>query len=78
MRRGKGVFHCISILKIEAKTITNTVRLASPTGKTPLRGWAWLTSIQPWMAMVSCGKFYKVDSLAVATRISHNYQVLLA
>ncbi len=27
--------------------------------------------------MVACGKFYKVDSLTVATRISHNYQVLL-
>ncbi len=27
--------------------------------------------------MVACGKFYEVDSLAVATRISHNYQVLL-
>ena len=26
---------------------------------------------------VACGKFYEVDSLAVATRISHNYQVLL-
>ncbi len=25
----------------------------------------------------ACVKFYKVDSLAVATRISHNYQVLL-
>ncbi len=34
-------------------------------------------SIQPWMAMVACGKFYKFDSLAVATRISYNYQVLL-
>ncbi len=27
--------------------------------------------------MVACGKLYKVDSLAVATRISHNFQVLL-
>ncbi len=27
--------------------------------------------------MVACGKFYKVDSLAVATRISLKYQVLL-
>ena len=26
---------------------------------------------------MACGKFYKVDSLAVATRISHYYQVLL-
>ncbi len=27
--------------------------------------------------MVACGKFNKVDSLKVATRMSHNYQVLL-
>ncbi len=27
--------------------------------------------------MVACGKFYEGDSLAVATRISYNYQVLL-
>ncbi len=31
----------------------------------------------PWMVMLARGKFYKVDSLAMATRISHNYQVLL-
>ena len=33
-------------------------------------------SNQPWMATVACGKFYKVYSLAVTTRISHYYQVL--
>ncbi len=29
------------------------------------------------LGRMACGKFCKVDSLAVATRISHNYQVLL-
>ncbi len=28
-------------------------------------------AIQPWVAMVARGKFYKVDPLAVATRIWH-------
>ncbi len=32
----------------------------------------------PGLATVGLCKFYKVNSLAVATRISHNYQVLLA
>ena len=31
----------------------------------------------PGLATVGSCKFYKVDSLAVATRISHKYQVLL-
>ncbi len=35
------------------------------------------TSTLDWPWPVSSCKFYKVDSLAVATRISHNYQVLL-
>ncbi len=35
-------------------------------------------SFQPWTGHGGLCKFYKVDSLAVATRISHNYQVLLA
>ncbi len=29
------------------------------------------------LATVACGKLYEVDSLAVATRILHIYQVLL-
>ncbi len=37
----------------------------------------WMDPNQPWMDTVAGGKFYEVDSLAVATRISHNYQVLL-
>ena len=40
--------------------------------------YAFMGSIQPWMAMVACRKFYKVDCLTVVTRISHKYQVLLA
>ncbi len=60
--------------------------LGTPPGKTrPQRGvahfvrviYALSGSIQPWMATVACEKFYEVDSLAAATRISHNYQVLL-
>ncbi len=31
----------------------------------------------PGLATMGLCKFYKVNSLAVATRISHNYQVLL-
>ncbi len=31
----------------------------------------------PGLATVGSCKVYKVDSLSVATRISHNYQVLL-
>ncbi len=31
----------------------------------------------PGLATLGSCKFYKVDSLAVATRMSHNYQVLL-
>ena len=34
-------------------------------------------SIQLGLAMVALRKFYKVNSLAMATRISYNYQVLL-
>ena len=34
-------------------------------------------SIQPGSAMVAFRKFYKVNSLTMATRISYNYQVLL-
>ncbi len=61
--------------------------LGTSPGKTPFRGarrgivhsvrvfCALVVSIQPWMAMVACGMFYKVDFLAMATRISHNYQV---
>ena len=55
--------------------------LGTPSGKTLLLRvgvahfvrviYAFLVSIQPWMAMMACEKFYKVDSLAVATRISH-------
>ena len=33
--------------------------------------------LELWLATVARGNFYKVDCLAVATRISHNYQVLL-
>ena len=54
----------------------------SPPGKTPSGGYGslcqgllcLLRSIEPWMAMAACRKFYKVNSLAVATRISHKYQ----
>ncbi len=53
--------------------------------RTPQRGvahfvmviYAILGSMQPWTATVASGKFYEVYSLAVSTRISHNYQVLL-
>ncbi len=39
--------------------------------------YAVMGSTQPWIGHGGLCKFYKVDSLAVATRISHNYQVLL-
>ncbi len=40
--------------------------------------YALLGSIQPWLATMAHGKFYKVDNLAVETKIPHNYQVLLS
>ena len=81
----KGINDPDSTLAILSQWLPDS-GLGTPIGKTALRGmahfirviYAFLGSIQPWMAMVACGKFYKVDSLAVTTRISHNYQVLLA
>ncbi len=69
-----------STLAILPQWLPDSSDLGTPTGKTPSGGarltslgsfMPFLGSIQPWMAMVACERFYKVDSLAVATRISH-------